>query len=40
MTTLVPVLLAGGVGSRLWPTSREAYPKQLLSLAGDESLLQ
>ncbi|MEE2980279.1 MAG: mannose-1-phosphate guanylyltransferase/mannose-6-phosphate isomerase [Pseudomonadota bacterium] len=40
MTTLVPVLLAGGVGSRLWPTSREAYPKQLLALAGDESLLQ
>ena len=40
MTTLVPVLLAGGAGTRLWPTSREAYPKQLLSLAGDESLLQ
>jgi mannose-1-phosphate guanylyltransferase/mannose-6-phosphate isomerase len=40
MTNLIPVLLAGGVGTRLWPTSREAYPKQLLSLAGDESLLQ
>ena len=40
MTTLVPVLLAGGVGARLWPASREIYPKQLLNLAGDESLLQ
>ena len=40
MTTLVPVLLAGGVGTRLWPTSREAYPKQLLNFAGAESLLQ
>jgi len=40
MATLVPVLLAGGVGSRLWPTSREIYPKQLLNLTGDGSLLQ
>ena len=40
MTTLVPVLLAGGVGSRLWPTSREIYPKQLLDLTGEETLLQ
>ncbi len=40
MATLVPVLLAGGVGSRLWPTSREIYPKQLLELTGDGSLLQ
>ena len=40
MTTLVPVLLAGGVGTRLWPTSREAYPKQLLNFTGEESLLQ
>lgn len=37
---LVPVLLAGGIGSRLWPLSREHYPKQLLSLLGDDSLLQ
>lgn len=28
---LVPVIMAGGVGSRLWPASREAYPKQFLS---------
>lgn len=38
--TLIPVLLAGGVGSRLWPLSREHYPKQLLTLLGDDSLLQ
>lgn len=37
---LVPVLLAGGIGSRLWPLSREHYPKQLLSLLGEDSLLQ
>ncbi len=40
MATLVPVLLAGGVGSRLWPISREIYPKQLLDLTGGGSLLQ
>jgi mannose-1-phosphate guanylyltransferase/mannose-6-phosphate isomerase len=40
MTTLVPVLLAGGVGTRLWPTSREIYPKQLLDLTGEGSLLE
>ena len=38
--SIVPVLLAGGIGSRLWPLSREHYPKQLLSLLGDDSLLQ
>ena len=36
---LIPVLLAGGVGSRLWPVSRELYPKQFLPLTGDGSLL-
>lgn len=35
-----PVILAGGVGSRLWPLSRELYPKQLLQLTSDKSLLQ
>lgn len=35
-----PVILAGGTGSRLWPLSRELYPKQLLQLTGDNSLLQ
>jgi mannose-1-phosphate guanylyltransferase len=37
---LIPVILAGGVGSRLWPLSRDLYPKQLLSLIGEQSLLQ
>ena len=35
-----PVILSGGSGTRLWPLSREKYPKQLLALVGDESLLQ
>ena len=34
------IILAGGSGSRLWPLSRELYPKQLLALHGDKSLLQ
>lgn len=34
------VILAGGSGSRLWPLSRELYPKQLLTLSADKSLLQ
>jgi mannose-1-phosphate guanylyltransferase/mannose-1-phosphate guanylyltransferase/mannose-6-phosphate isomerase len=37
---IVPVLLSGGVGSRLWPLSRETYPKQLLALLDDHTLLQ
>jgi len=37
---IVPVLMAGGVGSRLWPLSRELHPKQFLSLLGSNSLLQ
>ncbi len=40
MTTLLPVIMAGGSGTRLWPLSREAYPKQFLSLQGEASLLQ
>jgi len=40
MTIIQPVILAGGTGSRLWPLSRELYPKQLLNLIGDQSLLQ
>jgi mannose-1-phosphate guanylyltransferase/mannose-6-phosphate isomerase len=37
---LQPVILSGGAGTRLWPLSREAYPKQFLPLVGDDSLLQ
>ena len=37
---LLPVVLSGGSGTRLWPLSREKYPKQLLPLVGDQSLLQ
>lgn len=40
MQTIQPVILAGGTGSRLWPLSREMYPKQLLSLTDQTSLLQ
>ena len=35
-----PVVLSGGSGTRLWPMSRTLYPKQLLRLLGDDSLLQ
>src|SRR3954451_21114123 len=35
-----PVILSGGSGTRLWPMSRSLYPKQLLALTGDRSLLQ
>jgi len=37
---IVPVILCGGSGTRLWPLSRKAYPKQLLSLSGGYSMLQ
>ncbi len=37
---LTPVLLSGGVGSRLWPVSRESHPKQFLPLAGELTMLQ
>lgn len=39
-TKIYPVILSGGSGSRLWPLSREHYPKQLLALAGDCTMLQ
>jgi mannose-1-phosphate guanylyltransferase/mannose-6-phosphate isomerase len=37
---VIPVVLAGGSGTRLWPMSREQYPKQLIGLTGSASLLQ
>lgn len=37
---LIPVIMAGGVGSRLWPASREARPKQFLAFSGSHSLFQ
>ena len=37
---LLPVIMAGGTGSRLWPMSRELYPKQFLRLHGELSMLQ
>ena len=40
MTRIQPIILCGGSGSRLWPLSRQAYPKQFVRLVGEESLFQ
>jgi len=40
MSSIQPVILSGGSGPRLWPLSREAYPKQFLPLAGELTMLQ
>ena len=40
MALLQPVLLSGGAGTRLWPLSREGYPKQFLPLVGEDTMLQ
>ena len=39
-TKIVPVILSGGSGSRLWPVSRESFPKQLWPLISDHTMLQ
>ena len=41
-TPLIPVILCGGTGTRLWPLSRASYPKQYWALggSGDDTLLQ
>ena len=38
--TIIPVILSGGSGTRLWPLSRKQYPKQYLPLVGDNTMLQ
>ncbi len=38
--SIVPVILCGGAGTRLWPVSRKSYPKQFSKLIGDKSLFQ
>jgi mannose-1-phosphate guanylyltransferase / mannose-6-phosphate isomerase len=40
VTTVIPVILSGGAGTRLWPLSREMYPKQLLALTSKQTMLQ
>ncbi|MDO9200191.1 MAG: sugar phosphate nucleotidyltransferase, partial [Hydrogenophaga sp.] len=40
MSTVVPVILCGGSGTRLWPLSRAGFPKQFLCLTGNNSLFQ
>ena len=40
MTSVVPVVLCGGAGTRLWPLSRKGFPKQFLCLAGTQTLFQ
>ena len=40
MSVVFPVILSGGAGTRLWPLSREMYPKQLLALTSRYSMLQ
>ena len=37
--TIIPVILSGGMGTRLWPMSRSHYPKQFLKLASDDYTL-
>ena len=40
MKGIIPVILSGGAGTRLWPLSRELYPKQFLPLVGERTMIQ
>lgn len=40
MSKVIPVILSGGIGSRLWPLSREAHPKPFIKLSDGQSLIQ
>jgi len=40
MSTITPIILSGGSGSRLWPSSRSMYPKQFLKLVSENTMLQ
>ena len=37
---LYPVIMAGGSGTRFWPLSRQLFPKQLLKIGGDRTMIQ
>ena len=37
---ITPIIMSGGSGTRLWPLSRELYPKQFINLVNDSSLFQ
>lgn len=37
---MIPIVLSGGSGTRLWPFSRKGFPKQFLSFIGEDTLLQ
>jgi len=39
-SAIIPVILSGGSGAHLWPLSRQNFPKQMLALIDDKSLLQ
>jgi len=40
LSNIIPIILSGGSGTRLWPLSRKHYPKQYLPLVGDNTMLQ